>query len=146
MKVTLVSNFEVDLDNVPENFEELVQKRFAKYTEGTRREYMYHDKLCFLDVVVRRLHGDRWGDDAVMDLMEQCFSYELRERGNVPEKEDFFDISFMETCFNEGKRSMEMYSHEWLKDQRKHDDDKIMKILCRVTKAVMDYEWGNDGL
>ena len=23
--------------------------------------------------------------------------------------------------------------------------DKIMKVLCRAVKAVMDYEWGKDG-
>lgn len=39
-----------------------------------------------------------------------------------------------------------MYSHEWKEKQRKHDDDKIMKVLCRAIKAVMDYEWGKDGV
>ena len=26
------------------------------------------------------------------------------------------------------------------------DADALMKVLCRAIKAVMDYEWGKDGV
>ena len=49
MKVLLPRNYEVDLDNIPEDFEEHIQKLFSEYTEMTNPCFMYHDKLCFID-------------------------------------------------------------------------------------------------
>ena len=146
MIVILPRGLEVDLDNIPDDLEEQVQKCFAEYTEGTNPKYMYHDKLCFIDIMVKKLHGDKDSDDAVMDAMKDYMEYEVKEYGNIPDKEDYLDFGFMEQCYNLGQTSMEMYSHSWQKNQRKHDDDKIMKVLCRATKAVMDYKWGEDGI
>ena len=146
MIVILPRGLVVDLDNIPDDLEEQVQKCFSEYTEMTNPKFMYHDKLCFIDVVVKKLHGDKDSDDAVMDAMKDYMEYEVRECGYIPDKEDYLDVGFMEHCYNLGQRSMEMYSHSWRKDQGKHDDDKIMKVLCRATKAVMDYKWGEDGI
>ena len=146
MIVILPRGLEVDLDNIPDDLEEQVQKCFSEYTEMTNPKFMYHDKLCFIDVMVKELHGNKDADDAVMDAMKDYMEYEVREYGNIPSKEDYLDVEFMEHCYNLGQRSMEMYSHSWQKNQRKHDDDKIMKVLCRATKAVMDYKWGEDGI
>ena len=146
MKVLLPRNYEVDLDNIPEDFEEHIQKLFSEYTEMTNPCFMYHDKLCFIDMMVKKLHGNKDADDAVMDAMKDYLEYEVKEYGNIPDKEDYLDVGFMESCYKLGQSSMKMYSHEWQQGQRKHDDDKIMKLICRVIKAVMDYEWGNDGV
>ena len=146
MIVILPRGLEVDLDNIPDDLEEQVQKCFSEYTEMTNPKFMYHDKLCFIDVMVKKLHGDKDSDDAVMDAMKDYMEYEVREYGNIPSKEDYLDVGFMESCYALGQTSMEMYSHSWRKNQRKHDDDKIMKVLCRATKAVMDYKWGEDGI
>lgn len=146
MRITLPRGLVIDLDNVPEDLEGQVQKCFTEYTEMTNPKYMYHDKLCFIDVMVKKLHGNKDSDDAVMDAMKDYMEYEVKEYGNIPDKDEYLDIPFMEQCYNLGQRSMELYSHDWQKNQRKHDDDKIMKVLCRAIKAVMDYEWGNDGV
>ena len=146
MIVELPIGLEIDLDNIPDDLEEQVQRCFAEYTEGTNPKFMYHDKLCFIDVMVRKLHGNKDSDDAVMDAMKDYLEYEVKEHGCIPDQSDYLDVGFMEHCYNLGLRSMEMYSHEWQKKQRKHDDDKIMKVLCRAVKAVMDYEWGKDGV
>jgi hypothetical protein len=146
MTIELPRGLEIDLDDIPDNLEEQVQKCFAEYTDGTNPKFMYHDKLCFVDVMVKKLHGDKDSYYAVMDAMKDYLEYEVREYGNIPSKEDYLDVEFMEHCYKLGQRSVEMYSHEWQKKQRKHDDDKIMKVLCRAVKAVMDYEWGKDGV
>ena len=146
MKIILPRGLEVDLDNIPDDLEEQVQKCFSEYIMGTNPKFMYHDKLCFIDVMVKKLHGNQDSDDAVMDVMKNYLEYEVKEYGNIPDKDDYLDIGFMKQCYNLGQRSMEMYSHEWKGKQRKHDDDKIMKVLCRAIKAVMDYEWGKDGV
>ena len=146
MTILLPRGLKVDLDNIPEDLEEQVQKCFAEYTEETNPKYMFHDKLLFIDVMVKKLHGNKDSDDAVMDAMKDYMEYEIKEYGNIPDKDDYLDVGFMEHCYNLGQRSMEMYSHEWKGKQRKHDDDKIMKVLCRAIKAVMDYSWGKDGV
>ena len=107
---------------------------------------MYHDKLCFIDAMVSKLHGNKDSDDVVMDAMKEYLEYEVKEHGYIPDQSDYLDVGFMEHCYNLGRRSMEMYSNQWNEKQRKHDDDKIMKVICRAVKAVMDYEWGKDGI
>ena len=146
MIIKLPRGLEIDLDNIPDNLEEQVQRCFAEYTEGTNPKFMYHDKLCFIDVMVKKLHGDRDSDDAVMDAMKDYLEYEVKEQGCIPDSNDYLNVGFMEHCYNLGQRSMEMYSHNWDRAKLKHDADKIMKVICRATKAVMDYEWRKDGV
>lgn len=146
MNVFLPRGLKVDLDCIPDDLEEQVQKVFSEYTEMTNPVFMYHDKLCFIDGIVNKLHGNKDSDDAVMDAMKDYLEYEVKEYGNIPDKDEYLDVGFMEQCYKLGQRSMKMYSHEWQQGQRKHDDDKIMKVICRSIKAVMDYEWGNDGI
>lgn len=146
MIIKLPRGLEIDLDNIPDNLEEQVQRCFAEYTEETNPKFMYHDKLCFIDVMVKKLHGGRDSDDAVMDAMKDYLEYEVKEQGCIPDSNDYLDVGFMEHCYNLGQRSMEMYSRNWDGAKLKHDADKIMKVICRATKAVMDYEWRKDGV
>ena len=146
MIIKLPRGLEIDLDNIPNNLEEQVQKCFSEYTEGTNPKFMYHDKLCFIDVMVKKLHGYRDSDDAVMDAMKDYFEYKVKAQGRIPDSNDYLDVGFMEHCYNLGQRSMEMYSRNWDRAKLKHDADKIMKVICMATKAVMDYEWRKDGV
>lgn len=146
MRIILPRGLEVDLDNIPEDLEEQVQKCFAEYTEETNPKYMFHDKLLFIDVMIKKIHGNKDPEDAVMDAMKDYLEYEVKEYGNIPDKDEYLDVQFMEQCYKIGRESAVLYSHEFIKGQKKYDDDKIMKVLCRAIKAVMDYEWGKDGV
>ena len=146
MKIILPRGLEVDLDDIPVDLEEQVQKCFSEYTRGTNPKYMFHDKLLFIDVMIKKIHGNKDPEDAVMDAMKDYLEYEVKEYGNIPDKDEYLDIQFMEQCYKIGRESAALYSHEFIKGQKKHDDDKIMKALCRAIKAVMDYEWGKDGI
>ena len=141
--ITLPRGKNIDIDDVPDNLEEMVQASFAEYTRGTRAEYMYQDKLCYIDNMIRRLHS---ADevDKVNELIKDAFAYGLEEQGEFMDESEVLSIEFMQQCYEQGLNDAKMYSHNFGK--RKHDDDKIMKIICRVIKAVMDYEWGKDGV
>ena len=67
MRIILPRGLEVDLDNIPEDLEEQVQKCFAEYTKETNPKYMFHDKLLFIDVMIKKIHGNKDPEDAVMD-------------------------------------------------------------------------------
>ena len=70
MKIILPRGLEVDLDDIPVDLEEQVQKCFAEYTKGTNPKYMYHDKMLFIDVMAKRAHGGKDPEDTVMDAMK----------------------------------------------------------------------------
>lgn len=145
MKIILPRGLEVDLDNIPEDLEEQVQKCFAEYTKGTRPDFMYHDKMLFIDVMAKRAHGGKDPEDTVMDAMKDYLEYRVNACGEIPDASDYLDTGFMEHCYLLGVKSTSLYDHEFIKDQGGYDD-KIIKVLCRAVKAVMDYEWGKDGV
>ena len=143
MIVKLVRNLEVDLNNMPSDFEEQVQQCFSKFTEGTNSDYMFHDKLLFIDNMTHSLHGDKDAGNAVNDLMHEELDFAI-ENGEVRDVGKYYlSTDFMETCYAKGKESMELYSYEW---REMGAYDKIMRLLCRAIKAVMDYKCGEDGV
>ena len=135
--ITLPRDLRVDIDHVPEDFEAQVQKVFAEYTSGTNPVYMFEDKLCFIDAMIARLHKLD-ASDGISHLIKARFAHELDEYGELTEPEEFLSIAFMEDCYTAGESDRKLYSFEYAEDR--HDNEKIMKVICRAIKAVMDYE------
>lgn len=127
----------VDTNNVPDDFENQVQKAFAGYTEMTSKDYAFQDKLLFIDVCVGILHGDKNDDDAVMNLMKDTFEYQVTEYGTFPNESDFLTTEFMEVCYKQGKENQYLHFRNRGGD---HEIEKIEKMLIRLIKAVLDYE------
>lgn len=55
----------IDSLQIPDNFDGLVKKSFEKFTEGTREEYRFEDKLLYLDnlrkhYISKKLQEKRW--------------------------------------------------------------------------------------
>ena len=46
--INLPRGLEVDIFDLPEDFEEQVEQAFREYTSGTAKAYMYVDKLGFI--------------------------------------------------------------------------------------------------
>lgn len=142
MKVRFKGNVIVDLDNIPDDFEEQIQKSFEKYTFGTASDFTYQDKLSFCDLIVENLHraGDEW--EGVKNLLLERFEYELEEGGGLPDRDDFESIEFMQECYKRGNDDRRM--HYQFKDDRgvidHHIYEKIMKLEYRAIKAVMNWE------
>ena len=137
MIVNLPRGLKINLDNVPEDFESMVQKAFSEYAEGTAKEYMFQDKLAFIDRSIVLLHGDKPSYEAIMDLMKDYLEGEVREYGNIPDKTDYLSPEFMENCYIAGVDSQRMYSRYGV---GRHDEEKIERLLLRLIKAVIEYQ------
>lgn len=132
MIIDLPNNGTIDTNNITDDFEDIVKKSFAGYTEGTRTEYMYQDKLCYIDVLRKRLHGDT----GVNELIKSSFEYELDNYGEIKDSSDFYTIEFMEQCFNKG--FMPLYVQGIGSTSRA--DERIMKTILNIIKIVVNYE------
>lgn len=136
MIIELPRKIQVDTDNIPDNLYQVVQGAFAEYTKGTRKEYMYQDKLCFIDRMAEKIHHAD-ASDAVNKLIKDTFAYELDEQGEITDPSTFFSIEFMEECYCTGQNDHKLYT-KCGKSSR--ENDAIMKVEAIVIKAVMDYE------
>jgi len=133
--IKLPRGIKIDIDNIPDDFDEIISNAFQEYTEGTRKEYTYQDKLAFIDRCRELLHHSGNEEDCIMELMKDRFEYEVNECGEFPDESEFLSIEFMAQCYQAGKTNL--YAH-YTGDH--HVDDKIMELLARVIKLVMDYE------
>ena len=135
-------NILIDTENVPEDLEEIVRNAFAEYTRGTAEEYMYENKLAFIDLLVRRMHGKVNKADAVHDLMMDYFEDQI-DQGEIPDEGDFLSMDFMEYCFAEGTKSASLYCKDYVLDY--HENRRVMQVLTQIIRTVMCYQAANDG-
>lgn len=136
--INLPRGLEVDIFDLPEDFKEQVEQAFREYTSGTAKEYMYVDKLGFIDRCVKLLNGDENSDDVVNSLVEESIIAEWRNNGEIIEKDDIYSIDFMEECYRKGKEDAELNSHFRTNDH--HIYDQIQEVLVQVITIVMNYE------
>ena len=135
MKIKFPRAVTIDTDNIPSNFEDMICESFAAYTEGTADDYTYQDKLAYIDVCRKLLHRAENAEDCVLDLIKERLEYEVTEQGEIPDKDDYLSVEFMEECFENGRTNL--YDH-YTNDH--HIDDKIMSLLVRAIKVVINYE------
>ena len=57
--VKLPRDIEVDIFDLPEDFEEQIKESFNDYTAETAEEYRYCDKLGYIDCCVKCLNGGK---------------------------------------------------------------------------------------
>ena len=137
MKRKIINELIVDIDAVPDDFEDQVKKSFNNYTSGTNPDYILHDKLCYIDCVLRNLHlADPV--EKVHDLIKNNFEYQLDEYDEIMDEGEFLTVSFMYDCYEAGRKDHKLYSYEFTKDR--YNNEKIMEILFRVIKAVVEYD------
>lgn len=135
MTVFLPRGLRIDLDHVPDDFDDLIVNAFLEYTEGTAMAYRYIDQLGFIDACVRLLKGNVSPETAVRQLLHDTIDYQLDEFGVFPSPSDF-DESFHVYCYNAGQRFSQLKSEYVQKGST--EDEKIMKLLCRIIKIVMN--------
>ena len=142
MIVRFPKGIKVDLDNVPEDFETQIKEAFKDYTYGTASDYTYQDKLAFIDQIVEKLHraGDEW--DGVKNLLIEQFDYNISDFSELPDRDDFESIPFMQDCYKRGNDDRKLY-YQFPDDRGvvdHHVYDKIMMLEYRAIKAVMEWE------
>ena len=136
MIINLPNNGTIDTSNITNDFEEIVKKSFAGFTEGTAKDYRYQDKLLYLDLVRKKFHKYINSYDAVKEVLMSRFEYELDEYGEIPSEDDFYNMEFMETCFDAG--FMPMY--DTYSATSSSENERIMKVLADIVKIVINYE------
>lgn len=124
----------INTDNIPNDFDELIKKSFAEYTEGTAEKCMYMDKLAYIDLCRELLHRSFNEEERVLEMMTDYFEYEVMEHGEIPEKSDFTGIEFLASCYRAGKTNL--YSHY---AKTAVTNEKILKLLVRMIKVVINY-------
>lgn len=137
MKIKFPRGIVIDTNQIPEDFDDIIRKSFEEYTEGTSKAYTYQDKLAYIDVCRKLLHKAEDAQNCVIKLMKERMEYEVSEYGSIPDKEDYLSAEFMEHCFVEGRTNL---YHHYTGDH--HIDDKIMALLVRAIKVVINYEDG----
>lgn len=136
--VKLPRGIEVDIFDLPEDFEEQIKESFRGYTEETAKEYRYCDKLGYIDCCIKHLNGGNSSDDIVNEMVEGRILYEWRENGEIIEEDDIYCYGFMEDCYDRGKEDARLYSRFGSDDH--HIYDQIQKVLVKVITIVMNYE------
>ena len=134
MKVKFPRGIEVDIDNVPDDFDDMIRKSFGEYTEGTAEDYTYQDKLAYIDVCRRLLHKAEDSYDAVTNKIKDTFADRLDEYGEFADESEFLSVDFMVECYEYGANNL--YAH-YTGDH--HQDDKIMELLVRAIRVVINY-------
>lgn len=139
MIVILPRGVEVDTNDVPADFEYQIQDAFGAYTEGTAPEYTFQDKLCFIDNCIEKFHNPDLdsSEDVVMDYLKDRFEYDITN-GEFPSESEYYSFETMVDCYELGKKSCKMYSHDYEGD--KHDEEKIEQVIIRIIKAVLDWK------
>ena len=135
MKITLPRGAQIDIDNVPENLEEIVQKTFGEYTYGTASDYTDEDRLRFIDCMTKNLHhADAYY--GVKDLIMEQYEYELDDQGRLMDSDEFYTLEFMQSCYERGNEHAKLCYH----CDDHHVYDKVNRIIARIVRAVMSWE------
>ena len=137
MKVHFPRGLTFDLDNIPEDFESQIRQAFHDFTDGTNEAYTYQDKLLFIDRTVNLLHG-QCDDGALVDeWLDEYAEHERKENGYFISKDDAFSWDSMVAIVDVGRKQQSLYGE--YTEKGSHEDEKIMKLLVRAIKVVMDY-------
>lgn len=122
----------IDTESLPENFEELVRTSFLKFTEGTRKEYRFVDKLLYFDNL-RKFYtrNDENEEEAVTRLLGETIRYNL-ENGNEFSENDFYSTEYMEMVFKAGDRPFTAYYDQWSSSR----NDRILKTISEIIRIV----------
>ena len=137
MILTLPRDLKVDIEHVPDDFEEQVRKAFAEYTYGTSKDYTFEDKLMFIDVMMQKIHHTA-SFDAVEQKIFDRIHYNLVDQGELTEPSEFLNVEFMCDCYEQGRKDAQLRCNQLTDDH--HVNKKVMKIVYRVIKTVMNWE------
>lgn len=127
-------NTTIDLTNPPENLEDIVCESFSKYTAETNPEFVFYDKLAYIDVLRDWLHP-KSSDNVVRDMFRDYFDYQLDENGDIPDHEDYWSMDFFESCVEAGKKPL--YAHF---GNSRREEEIILRSICRIIKVVVNWE------
>lgn len=128
----------VDLVNPPDNLEELISKCFAEYTKETAEEYIDADRLCYIDLIRKRLYNKDFNEFRA-ERAHSSLDYALENYNNFDLQDDI-DSSpdFAEQAYEGGFMPLYFVRH----GLNHHDIDAVRRTLARIIKTVMEWRRG----
>lgn len=125
----------VDICNPPDNLEFLIRRTFFNFHQGTSKEYLFADKLRYIDCLVRNL---KKLDPSTRRRTADLFVAHARHLWIEGDSSaDILDIEFIDDCYNEGLHHASLYSGYTGSPAL---DKKIMQFLAEAVRLVMNYE------
>ena len=125
----------IDLVNPPDNLEELISRGFAEYTEETAEEYTDADRLCYIDLIRKRLYNKTFYEyrgemahNRLDDALDYDSSFDLDDDidSSLDFAEQAYKDGFMPLCFTKHGLSL-------------HDTNAVRRTLVRIIKTVMEW-------
>lgn len=127
----------IDTLHLPNNFENKVKESFAKFTQGTHKDYTQIDKLQYIDNLKRYyIRGLQSGREEVKKLIgEKVYEY-LEEYGDMPDGCEILSLDFLEECYEKGFLPLiDEYERS-----SSSGNDKTLKVIAEIIKIVMNWE------
>lgn len=131
------NDFVLDTLNVPADFEDKIKDAFAKFTEGTSREYTFVDKLYFLDRLRFYINGCRDADQIVEDEILEYTRFEIQE-GRIPDTDDIKNLAFIINCCELGDRDFYRTF-----EPNRHQNEATQAVILRIIQLVVNWEPGD---
>lgn len=147
--VTIGHGLEFDIFHLPKDFADQIRADFAAFTSGTTKEFMFSDKLSYVDKVVAQINEIEDPEAGVTELVVDKFEKTWTEDGDMISFEDIYNEDFLENCYKAGQQSQKLdLSYFRMKNASKvhhvlDDFDEIQKFLVKVITIVMNYEGDN---
>lgn len=134
-----------DTLELPQDFEDLVRRSFAKFTQETNPRVSWKDKMLYISRLPLYFKGrtSGWSEDveaenAVKEIIHSRMDYKLEDEDNVLERDDIYSFDFMCDCYAAGMRSLnplqdwEHYSYS--------TNEETQKVMFRIMQIVIDWE------
>lgn len=125
----------IDLVNPPDDLEELISRCFAEYTEGTAEDYTDVDRLCYIDLIRKRLYNKDFYEyreemaHSKLDYALECdSSFDLDDDidSSLDFAEQAYKDGFMPLYFTRSGLSL-------------HDTNAVRRTLVRIIKTIMEW-------
>lgn len=125
----------IDLVNPPDNLEELISRCFAEYTEGTAEDYTDVDRLCYINLIRKRLYNKdfyEYREEMAHSMLDYALEYD-----SSFDLDDDIDSSldFAEQAYKDGFMPLYFTRH----GLSLRDTNAVRRTLVRIIRTVMEW-------
>lgn len=125
----------IDLAGPPDNLEELISRCFADYTEETPEDCIDLDRLCYIDLIRKRIYNKPFYEYRG-EMAHRKLDYALDYDGNFDLEDDIdSSLDFAEQAYNDGFMPLYFTRH----GLNTLDTIAVRKTLVRIIKTVMEW-------
>ena len=143
MTIKLPMGVEIEMNTrLPYDFDDIIRKIFKEYLGEAKTENLDFNKLKFIDLCIASIRNSKDAKEAVQDIMLEQTEIRLKMFNQFPEKNSFFNMSFMVYCYETGRENAELhteYSSNYI------ENETIMKVVIRIIKVFSDFEEEENG-